>query len=232
MRPEAAANTKVTKETAMSDDIYYMRALKIVTTEFTFLMPMTEDLSVNGTLELGDLDRVHVPLGGSTTWQVPGINGTESVSELDGIILAHHDQRAFWRGSPEEGAPGAPPDCSSIDTVHGVGNPGGLCCDCPFGQYGSAGRGQACRLTRELAFIRPEDRFPFIVSVPRTSLKNVRKFQARLPMPYCLAYVRLGPSPVRQPGRIYSVIDPRLLGAMNPEYHEQLFKWHRRLMPR
>jgi hypothetical protein len=213
----------------MSDETYEPRALKIVTLPFTILMPTTADLSVNGTLERGDLDRVHVPLGGSTTWQVPGINGTESVSELDGIILGYQDQRAFWRGSPEEGTPGAPPDCASPDTVNGVGDPGGLCCNCPFAQFGSGstGRGQACRLTRELLFARPQDRLPFIVSVPPSSLRNVRKFQARLPLPYFCAFVRLGLSPVRQVGRIYSVIEPRLLGAIDPEHHDQLAKWHR-----
>ena len=172
-----------------------------------------------------------MPLGGGTAWQVPGINGIESVSELDGIILAYHDKRALWRDSPEEGAPGAPPDCASDDAITGVGDPGGLCCDCPFAQYASAatGRGQACRLTRELIFVRQEDRIPFIVSVGPSSLKNCRKFLTRLSLPHYLAVVRLGLAPVRQPGRTHSVIVPQLLGAVDPEHHDQLAELHRML---
>src|SRR5262245_28768491 len=109
------------KEKAMSSDpsdntkgfTIITKALTIINADYAILGPMTTELSVNGTLEPGDLVRVHVPPGGGTVWQVPGINGPEPVDQLEGVIPYWRDTRALWHRSLEEDAPGAPPDCSS-----------------------------------------------------------------------------------------------------------------------
>jgi hypothetical protein len=207
-----------------------MNAL-IVPVDLAILGPMTGELDVNGTPEPGDFDRLHPPIGEEAVWKVPGINGTESVSHLDGVTLVTHDRRYLFRGSPEEAVPGARPDCASADAVTGVGDPGGLCRDCQFAQYGTAanGRGQACRRILELVFVRQQDRIPFIVSVPPSSLKTMRKFLMRLPLPHFLVLIRLSLATVRQPGRTYSVIQPLFLGVIDPKSHDQLAKLHRML---
>jgi hypothetical protein len=207
------------------------RALSTITADFAILAPTNANLAVNGTPRLEDLIRVSVPVGGGDTWEVQGISGIEAVSHLEGIILGHHDARALWGRPLEEGSPGAPPECSSADGITGVGDPGGNCRDCAFSRFGSAsnGRGQACRLTLELVLARREDRIPLIVNVPPSSYRTIHGFILRLPVPHYMAVVRLGLSPIRQPGRIYSLIAPRFLGAIDPEHHDKLAGLHRLL---
>jgi hypothetical protein len=214
-----------------SDPLDNTEALTIISGDYAILGPAALELGVNGTLEPGDLPRLNVPAGGGTLWQLPGVNGAEPVDQLEGIILKWNDRRALWRLAPEEGAPGAPPDCSSADALTGVGDPGGSCRDCPFAQFGSAsnGRGQACRLTRELLFVRQEDHIPLVVVAPPSSYKTVRRFLVRLRVPFYHAVVRLGLAPVRQTGRIYSVIAPRFLGVVAPKHHDKLAELYRML---
>jgi hypothetical protein len=57
-------------------------------------------------LELGGLPRIHVPPGGGTVLQMPGVNGIELVDQLEDIIHRWHDTRALWSQVPEEDAPG------------------------------------------------------------------------------------------------------------------------------
>jgi hypothetical protein len=115
--------------------------------------------------------------------------------------------------------------------VVGKGDPGGSCHACRFAEFGSApnGRGQACRLTRNLLFVRAEDRVPLIIVVPPSSYQTVRRFLVRLPVPHYRAVIRLGLSPVRQPGRNYSVIEPRFLSVVDPTHHDKLADLHHML---
>jgi hypothetical protein len=215
-----------------SDPIDNTKALVTIdTAKYSILAPMTTELSVNGTLEPWDLVRVHVPPGGGTIWRVPGINGPEPVDQLEGVIPYWRDTRALWHRSPEEDAPGAPPDCSSRDAITGVGDPGGPCRDCRFAAFGSAsnGRGQKCRLTRELFFVRPEDHIPLIVVVAPSSYKAIRQFMLGLKELHYHVVVGLRLSAVLQPGRNYSRIEPRLLGRVDPKHHDQFTELHRML---
>src|SRR5262249_25962862 len=203
----------------------------IDTAKYAILAPATTELGVNGTLEPADLPRVHIPLGGGTVWQVPGLNGAGPVDQLVGIVLRWRDTRAFWPRGAEEDARGAPPDCSSPDAITAVGDPGGSCRDCPFARFASAsnGRGQACRLTRELLFVRPDDRIPLVISIPPSSYTAVRRFFLFLPVAHYHAVLQLALSPVRQTGRIFSLVAPQFLGIVDPKYHAQLTELHRML---
>ena len=204
-------------------------ALSIITSDFAIFAPTNANLAVNGIPRREDLVRIGVPVGGGDAWQISGIHGIETVKYLEGTILAQQDTRALWDHPLEEGSPGAPPSCTSADAITGVGDPGGNCRDCRFSRFGSApnGRGQACRLTLELVFLRREERIPVIVNVPPSSYRIIHGFILRLPVPHYMAVVRLGLTPVRQPGRIYSLIDPRYLGAFGPEHHDELYALHR-----
>ena len=133
-----------------------------------------------------DLDRVKVPSGGATSWEVPSLKGPEPSRELVGIILATHDGKQFWHKRAADGG-SAPPDCVSTDLVHGVGDPGGSCQVCPFNQFGSAvnengqpGKGKACKDTKMMLFIRKDDVLPLVISAPSTSLSNAKKYFLRL----------------------------------------------------
>ena len=130
-----------------------------------------------------DIDRVRVPTGGSTTWEVPSLNGEVSTKELEGIILAWFNRRAYWSG-PYAGG-NEPPQCSSLDGKLGVGTPGGECASCPFAQFGSSDKeespnAQACTHVRQLFILTPDAMLPTVLTLPPTSLKSVRSYMFKL----------------------------------------------------
>jgi len=146
------------------------------------------NLGVSGA-SVFDMDRVTCPTGGTTQWTVPDMeeeDGVAYVKEMIGIVLAFRDPRSYWIKTFDGSGGGIPPDCSSPDGKFGIGTPGGDCQKCHLAQFGSAkkgdkqGRGQACRQTRVLMFLRETDVLPITITVPPTSLKECRKFFMRL----------------------------------------------------
>lgn len=138
-----------------------------------------------------DLDRVKIPAGGGTTWEVPTLEGEESAKALDGIIVHWKNARAYWDSGIDESGGGSPPDCASRDGVHGSGmfgegseaNPSGLCETCPMSEFGSAegdSRAQACKQMRVLFIAREEEMLPLVLTVPPTSIKPLRQYFLRL----------------------------------------------------
>lgn len=129
-----------------------------------------------------DLDKITVPGGGATTWEVPTIEGPKDMKEFKGVIVIAQKARGYWQS--EGMADGTPPDCASEDGVYGVGDPGGLCAKCPLSQAGSSSRedskGAACKERQNLFVLLEGSMFPIMVQVPRTSLKNFKKYKARI----------------------------------------------------
>lgn len=127
-----------------------------------------------------DLDRVKVPSGGGTTWEVPTLDGTEDMKALEGVVIFFKDENAYW--AQKYDGSNNPPDCYSADGIIGEGNPGGQCAKCPLNQFGSAddGAGKACKNVRTIFLIREGSILPLAVSVPPTSLKEARKYFLRL----------------------------------------------------
>jgi len=137
-----------------------------------------------GGLSEQDLERVKVPTGGGTTWTIEGIDGEEMVKEVSGPIAAWIDSRLYWQTPYElRGKQRTPPDCSSRNSLIGVGNPGGDCTRCPLAEFGSdpkGGRGQACKQVRRLMILRPDHIMPDIVGIPPTSHRNAVQYFRRL----------------------------------------------------
>ena len=76
----------------------------------------------------------------------------------------------------------SPPNCSSLDAYTGIGEPGGNCRSCRYAQFGTGanGEGQACKLVRQLFFLRQDAVLPVAVNLPPSSLKPVRQYFMRL----------------------------------------------------
>lgn len=210
-------------------------------TDLSSVLSVLSDNLADGTLSVRDLDRITVPAGGSTTWSIATLNGTEDTKALDGVIVYWRDGRAFWRKGFEETGSGTPPDCISYDGVVGEGDPGGACVRCPMSQFGSAERvfgrrgssAQACRATRLLFVLRPSDMLPVIVRVPPSSLKEVRGYFIQLTragLPYYAVVTRLTLERDKNAsGIVYSKIKPIVLHRLSPDqarifaaYGEQL----------
>jgi len=145
-------------------------------TESTFAA-IKDNLGSDG-LKMEDLDRVKVPSGGGIAFEVPTLEGTDSIKELEGVVVAFKDIRVYWENQFEGG--GAPPDCSSEDCVTGTGNPGGQCSMCPMAEFGSKGNGQACQQKRVLLVLVEGRTLPISIIAPATSLKNIKKYFLRL----------------------------------------------------
>jgi hypothetical protein len=142
-----------------------------------------ENLGPRGLAER-DLERIKAPSGGATIFTINGIDGEEHLKELNGLILAFRDGRMYYRVPyAERGKKAGPPDCLSKDGYTGVGDPGGVCADCPLAGWGSdpkGGRGQACKQIRQLLILRADNFLPDLVNVPPTSLRNAEQYFRRL----------------------------------------------------
>ncbi len=137
---------------------------------------VSEDLAG---LEL-TFDRIKIPAGGSTAFEIPDGDGddTTMVKDITGVILLHHPAYAYYT---EKYAGGSnPPDCGSFDGVAGVGNPGGSCSKCMYNQFGSGdGQSKACKNRRMIYILMEGEIFPMVLSLPTGSLKEFTKYLKR-----------------------------------------------------
>ena len=148
-------------------------------------------------MNFNDLERITIPTGGNTHWQVSSLEGDDqSVEAIVGVIIICQDSRVFWK--KEMGGETSPPDCASNDLITGVGDPGGECAVCPNAEYGSKtqGRGQACKVRRNLFMFGEDSVIPFVLQLPITSAQICRKYLFKLagkavPMFGCITKVTL-----------------------------------------
>lgn len=172
-----------------------------------FALTMRDNLGQGDTLSINDLQRVKLPTGGSTMWQVPSLTGkAENIEELEGVILYWHRHRAYWEKGMDQGGKSSP-DCASRDGLVGRVNPeseaedrgqGGECERCPLSKFGSAadGRRQACKDQRRVFLLRPGRMLPTVVNLAPTSAAAMKAFMTSLTaenIPYyrCLVGITL-----------------------------------------
>ena len=149
---------------------------EIAVTEETFIVP-TGDVVID-TEELDGLnlsfDKVRIPSGGGTMWEVYGDNPDEPehMKEIEGVIVDHYPVNSYFEN--EYTGEIAPPTCSSMDGKNGLGEPGGTCATCQLNKYGSAddGKGKKCKNLRRLYILRSGEILPILITLPPTSIKN------------------------------------------------------------
>jgi len=133
-------------------------------------------------LSIFDLERASLPAGKSKAeWSVAGPEGDTYAVELRGVILEVKDWRTWYRIPFDESGGGSPPDCSSDDATTGMGDrsPDGAdgaggpfdCLTCKYGQFGGE-----CHERRAVFLLRPENIYPMLVVLPRTSIKAIKRF--------------------------------------------------------
>jgi hypothetical protein len=146
---------------------------------------MAENMGAGG-LDPTKLDRIKIPAGGGTAWEIPTLDGKGDVAkELEGIIVAKRDVRSYYATKYTGG--NEPPECYSIDCKTGVGEPGGSCEECPFSEWGTAKDdegnftgGQACNQRLMMLFIQKNSILPLVISIPPSSLKSMTPYFLRL----------------------------------------------------
>jgi len=121
-------------------------------------------------------ERIKIPSGGATVFELPGEDGEpESVKEFSAVILCHQTLNVRYDSKYTGG--NAPPDCSSLDGITGIGDPGGNYKSCPFNQFGSGENGaKACKNRRRIYLLRENECFPMMLSLPTGSLKAFTKY--------------------------------------------------------
>lgn len=119
-------------------------------------------------------DNVRMPAAGSVAFELPGEDDDSPISttEINGVIVDHHPVNAYW-GAEYGGSQAAAPDCSSLDGKRGNL---GECASCPHNQYGSKGRGKACKNMHRLYILTSGSPAPVIMSVPPTGIKALRDY--------------------------------------------------------
>lgn len=154
------------------------------------MMAAFEQLGITENL----LQRIKVPTGGMSAFQVDELDGPQVYQHIDVILIAIKGrQKAWWASSLEDSGGGAPPTCTSKDGIHGVGNntidadaPSAkhLCSECPWNQFGSSrfgsAKGKDCKDYSLLFFFRNGNRIPSVMTVPATSLKGLQNYILRL----------------------------------------------------
>lgn len=168
-----------------------------------------------------DLDRVSVPAGGSTMWEVNTPEGIQNVAEFKGVIVLATKGRSYWSAAFGSGE-ATPPDCASYDCVTGIGEPGGDCATCPFNQFGSAnGNGKACREKRTLFILQDGELLPTILNVPPSSIKALKSYMLRLtksgtPLSGCVTAFSLSRA-VSKSNIKYSAVNFNMAEKLDPQ---------------
>lgn len=131
-------------------------------------------------LDAYDLDRIKIPAGGGTTWEIPSIDGVVESKEIVGIVALSKFGRSYWEKTTDESGGGSPPDCVSEDGERG--SKFGACDVCPHNVYGSAskGSGKACKELRSIFMIMEGSVLPVVINIPPTSLKPFKQYRLRL----------------------------------------------------
>ncbi len=132
-------------------------------------------------IRVTDLDRAVNPAGKSTKWEIPGLGDeAEQASEITGVVLCQQPYRIYWKVEFKGG--GSPPDCISIDTIHGQGSPGGECAKCPFNEWGSGKtpNSKACSFRRRVFILRPEEMLPMQLTLSPINAGALKTYGLRL----------------------------------------------------
>ena len=122
-------------------------------------------------------DRVKLPAGGGTAFEIPSAESDESemAKDITGVIVYNHPAYAYYRDKYTGG--NNPPDCGSFDGVTGIGTPGGNCASCPYNKFGSGeGQSKLCKNKRMLYIQREDEIFPLTLSLPTGSLKSFTNY--------------------------------------------------------
>lgn len=199
------------------------------------------NLAHGETIDESMLIRVKTPAGGATTWIIPGVSGDETAAEITGLLVGFFPRGVLWPA--EEPAEGTLPVLITHDliTAYAVGAVPEEMADIlephrlpdgsydwqklPYTQFGSGkgGFGKRAKEQRVMFILRESDPFPLVVTAQPGSLRPIRAFVPRLPVPHYRAIVSLGLEKVKsRGGQAYARIVPKLVGTIDKESGEKI----------
>jgi len=181
-----------------------------------------------------NFDRIKIPSGGLLAFQVPGDDPQrpDIVAELEGVIVDHYPINAYWK-SKFTGQNGKP-DCSSLDGIHGIGDPGGLCSGCPMNQYGE--NGKDCKNMHQIYLLRKGECLPVLLSLPPTSIKHLADYIGKRLLSKGLSYTDVVTritlkQATSSKGITYSEAQFAVIERLNPEQKVKMAKYKSGIKP-
>jgi len=161
-----------------------------------------------GTAEIGefDLPRAINPSGTGAKWDIPGLGDeSETVGSVEGIIVFHDEDRAYWQRSYDETGGGEPPDCRGMkdenNVWHGTGEPGGVCVKCPHSEFTKDKDGKTvpprCPIFRKVFLLRPGELMPTLFTARGGNVQQITTylmnltFQGRMLAHHCITKITL-----------------------------------------
>ena len=126
------------------------------------------------------LERIKMSRDGPpVTFEIPREDGfTEKTPTIFGIIL--HHRASNTRYAEAYGSGTGRPECHSNDGVRGMGDPGGLCCECVYNRFGSGGGNRKACKNRQLLYLQLLDRpLPLTMLVPANSLRTFSAYRVQ-----------------------------------------------------
>ena len=176
-------NQKLQLKSQIRKDVKIMQKNEIAVKKEEFIVPIGNIVIDAEELEGLNLsfDKVRIPSGGGTMWEVAGDNPDEPehMKEIEGVIVDHYPINAYFEN--EYTGEIVPPTCSSMDGKIGVGEPSGNCANCLFNKYGSAddGKGKKCKNLRRVYILRSGEILPILITLPPTSIKNFSDYVSK-----------------------------------------------------
>lgn len=186
---------------------------------------------------------VKVPGGGGMTWEIPALEGVVSKQTIEGVVIHIQAWRGYWeQRSGENGVSNRPPDCSSMDLIHGVGNPGMECARCPLNEWGSGigadgnpSKGKACKEKRYPFILQKEGSvLPIAIQLPATSLKAFGEWAKTLnqsALSYWKTETAFSLVKVQGGGINYSTVKVTPVRALPPEEVAQIKAYRDEIAP-
>lgn len=163
---------------AKKNEIAVVENYNLMTIAGELAEAVAEEMDGLGTIPF---DRVKIPSGGQTAFEIPGEteDDSEIAKTITGVIIHHHPVNAYWKDEYTGG--NQQPDCSSYDGKKGVDTVTGEikdCASCPMNQFGTGtrGRGKACKNIHRCYILQEGNPVPLILPLPPTSLKSLRDY--------------------------------------------------------
>lgn len=144
-----------------------------------------ENLGPSG-ISAQDLPNIVVPGSGGLSWEVPSLDGPQSIPSLEGIIIGIKATRRFYKDDFNTTGGGTPPDCFSPDGLVGFGTPGGDCMSCAMNQFeeitenGITTTTKKCKERKLIFMVLKDDILPVVIHAPVMSIKPVTQYQINL----------------------------------------------------
>ena len=171
--------------------------------------------------------KAKVGSGGVKVFTITNGNRDIVVEKFRGVIIAHHKNNALFESS-EDDRMNTPPICSSTDGIAGINHKTGErrdCENCPYNEFGTSGKGKACKNMHRLYILVEGSPIPVTLSIPPTSLELWRNYAlmdvaaSGLDMSEVVTEFSLT-NETNEAGQKYSIVNFKLIGKVAKEVTE------------